>query len=357
MIDPILICEIETSKLLEAITMANSIVNKKSPAAVAINVQLIFSNQNLQIISTNLESILLQTLNIQSLYDCKRLVKIEVLNDVLKKAAKQIKLFYTEKELIIKDSIGSTSLFHSTDIFPMRNIETFKEFFSLPGEVLNDLIKNTNINVSLDEGGNFCLDFKPNIISCILHERHRMAVAVTSIPHLLTKKLFFNPKIRKFFMNVHGPVTFYIKDNEFLFKTEKTSIISRFVEGTFLNYQEIIDQRLKYFKFTCNKKELVNGTSRVLTLSSLITKSIKLTFSKESVLLESRDPTIGYSSLTIAGTGDFDTTTIININGEYLIDSLKCESENKEICIFLQKNGRYFILESGGWHVIMPIHV
>ena len=271
---------------------------------------------------------------------------------MLKKTKKEISFFYTKKELIIQDEDGFFTLFCSTEIFPEKNIDDFVNQFMLPGEILSKMIEETNISVKEEESGCMCFLLKEQSVSCLVNDRRRMSVSSSPQRNINTCSFFINPKIKKHLIKFVDDVHFAKKGNEFMIKTNNFFLVSKTYINTTIQPDGFLKNKNTSLSFGCNNQLLLAAVSRVLTIASFLTKSIKLTFSLNSLTIDSFDPTAGQCQVVVSGDGNINGA--IFINGDYLLESLKC-STNEEVILFFQSPNQPIIIDNGGNHIIMPI--
>ena len=160
--------------------------------------------------------------------------------------------------------------------------------------------------------------------------------------------------------NEEGKIEIYFDQNQILFKTENTEIISRLINGEFPDYQQIIPKTID-FEITLNTEEFINA----IKLSSIFTdrfNEIKILLKENSKNIEifSFGQNIGENRYLIPAkikcnlSGDFETA----FNWKFLLDGAKnIKSEN--IFLGLNNSNKPAIIKSpedNSWfYIIMPI--
>lgn len=166
--------------------------------------------------------------------------------------------------------------------------------------------------------------------------------------------------IREIQNNEEGKIEIYFDQNQVLFKTENTEIISRLINGEFPDYQQIIPKTID-FEIIINIEEFINA----IKLSSIFTdrfNEIKILLKENSKNIEifSFGQNIGENRylvpVKIKGnlSGDFETA----FNWKFLLDGVKnIKSEN--IFLGLNNSNKPAIIKSpedNSWfYIIMPI--
>ena len=132
-------------------------------------------------------------------------------------------------------------------------------------------------------------------------------------------------------------IDFYLSDNQILFTTQSTELVSRLIEGQYPDYKQIIPESSNT-SITVNKSELV----RAVKTSSLFSKSgvndVNLDFpeGKDQVVVSSTSGQTGENVAEIeAKTSGKDNSIIVNY--QYLLDGLKA-IEDEEVKIEVVDN-------------------
>lgn len=153
-------------------------------------------------------------------------------------------------------------------------------------------------------------------------------------------------------------IDFYISDNQILFTTQSTEVVSRLIEGQYPDYKQIIPESTNT-AVTINKSELI----RAVKTSSLFSKSgvndVNLDFpeGKGQVVVSSTSGQTGENIVEIdAKTSGKDNSIVVNY--QYLLDGLKA-IEDEEVKIEVVDNNTPCIVrpaqEESYIYIIMPI--
>ncbi len=150
----------------------------------------------------------------------------------------------------------------------------------------------------------------------------------------------------------------YISENQVLFSTKSTEIVSRLIEGQYPDYKQIIPKNFKT-NIIVNKNELV----RAIKASSLFSKNkiddVNLDFpeGKNQVIVSSISGEIGENTVNLeAKVTGVDNSVVINYR--YVLDGLKVINSN-EVRIKIVNSETPCIIESINndeyIYIIMPI--
>ena len=118
-----------------------------------------------------------------------------------------------------------------------------------------------------------------------------------------------------------GSVTITLGPKHIMFTIGDTILVSRRLEGDFLNYKTSIPQSSKY-QFIVEKDELISSVERVaLIISDKLKSPVRCTFS-ENIIKLSTVSELGKASDECEMTGNGDETEI-GFNDKYFIDALR----------------------------------
>jgi len=151
-------------------------------------------------------------------------------------------------------------------------------------------------------------------------------------------------------------VSFYFDNNQVLFETESTSLISRLVEGDFPDYTPIIPKDIET-KIFLKREELI---SALKLASSFVSKTNDVLISvKDKKVLEvySSDNTRGENKYLIPIKAEGPSTKAV-FNWKYLLEGVRAGT-NKEIVFGLNGSDKPAIIKDPGdesyFYILMPI--
>jgi DNA polymerase-3 subunit beta len=263
-----------------------------------------------------------------------------------------------------------------SDDFPQFPAFDEKKMVSLDPHLFLDLIRKTFfsagegdtrqiLNGILFETG---LDEAPTKIRLVGTDGHRLAIAEKKLDTALWQKEDKPSQVvipRKAVLEVRrlledGCENLQIGflQNQIGFKLGDVLLISRLLEGTFPNYQQVIPKEGE-LSIQVDRAEFEGVLRRVALFSREKTHAIAIEISKEKALLASNDPEIGESKeeIPIRYSGEKMT---VGFNARYLLDVLGVVDSEKvtlEIqsslnpCLLRQEEGRDYV-----W-VVMPLRL
>lgn len=160
------------------------------------------------------------------------------------------------------------------------------------------------------------------------------------------------------FLDGEGTVKIGVKDNKFIVKKSRETIVMRLLEGTFPKYQEIILKGTGHL-ITLDKKIFLSMLKRMSILSSETYKSVLFTFEENNLTISATNPDIGESKEDLPI--DFDGDRIeMAFNPKFFIDTLNV-MEDEAVILFVASEDKPCIVEGkedkNFISVIMPMKV
>jgi DNA polymerase III subunit beta len=125
------------------------------------------------------------------------------------------------------------------------------------------------------------------------------------------------------FIDVEGTVSIGFKENHFVVKKEKETVVIRLLEGDFPQYRDILAHKGGGNIIEFNKYDLLMMLRRMSILSSEDYKGVIFKFIDNQLVINSTNPDIGESKeeMNISYTGD---PIEVAFNPRYFIEALNC---------------------------------
>ena len=217
--------------------------------------------------------------------------------------------------------------------------------FKTNQKLIRDMIKQTIFAVSLDENRPILtgslIECKNNRLTFVSIDGFRLALRRNDIENEAQDKNVVIPgktlnEIAKILQPTDEQLTIYTTNNQVMFDMGKCKVVSRLLEGEYLNYKGIIPQEYET-QIRIRTKELMASFERA---SLVITSEerrfpVKITISDDSMVINSNTD---LGSVREELKVDMKGNGIeIAFNPKYFIDSLKV-IEDEEIDIFFTSN-------------------
>ena len=322
----------EKSQLSEAISTSQKAVTNRSTIHVLEGLYLEASNNRLKIVGNDL------VVGIESIIDCEVVEEGSVVLDS-RIFGEIVRKLSDENISIISDEEYNTLIKSKNSKFNIRGLNPSEfpqipeveanSYFQISQEILKNMIRQTIFAVSTDEnkpiltGSLFEIeDNQINIVSVDgyrLSQRKAKVLSGENISAVIPGRTL--SEIYKILGQEEKPVSVSIGKDQIMFEIERCKIVSRLLEGKFLNYREIIPKDFET-KVSVNTKELLESVER----ASLISREDK----KYPIRFELKDDKISiFSNAEIGSVHEIIESNIegkdleIGFNPKYLSDALK----------------------------------
>lgn len=369
--------EIQKSDFLKLLQKTQNIIEKRNTMPILSNALLVAKGDRLRIFATDLEVSLQDEAIAKVLEEGEIAVSAKSLFDLVKELAdgpvsvirKNNNWLEVRSQKAVFNIVGS-----APEEFPAFPKYETKEFVSVQGEVLEDMIEKTIYSVSNDEtryhlnGVYFerLTDESGINFRMVATDGHRLSLIDKKVEMASPKKKaegVIIPKkglheIKKLLESEGGTLEMAFEGSHLIIKKETAVLLIRLIDGKYPNYQQLIPARLLK-RIAVSKENLLSCLRRVSLLSNQKSKGITLSISKNSMEIYSNNPEIGDAKeeIDVKYSGD---ALKIGFNAKYLMDILN-NIEDEEIDIELNDQLSPGILrpanDSGYTCVVMPMRI
>lgn len=357
----------DKSQLIEAINTSQKAVTNRSTIQILEGLYLEAFNNRLKIMGNDL------VVGIESIIECEVVEEGSIVLDS-RMFGEIIRRLPDENISIISDEEYNTLIKSKNSKFNIKglNPSDFPQlpkveatsYFQISQDILKNMIRQTIFAVSTDENKPILtgslLEIEDNQINIVSVDGYRLSqkkakiLSGENISAVIPGRTL--SEIYKILGQEEKPVSVSIGKDQIMFEAENYKIVSRLLEGKFLNYKEIIP---KDFETTSsvNTKELLDSVER----ASLISREDK----KYPIRFEFKDDKINIFSNAEIGNvhevieSDIDGKDLeIGFNPRYFTDALKViDADNINIkfttsygpCIIESPADNSFV------HLILPV--
>ena len=281
--------------------------------------------------------------DIDCIEEGKVVVDCKMFCDIIRKLPNsEIKLYINENDLLVIECEGSTYKLSTLNAneFPTLPTINVEKSISIESKMLKELIKKTSFAISMDEnrpvftGALFEIsDNKLNVVSVDgfrLALRKAVVTKASNDFSAIIPGKYLN-EIVKNLQDIEDLVEIGISRNQALFELPNCKIVTRLLEGEFLNYNNVIPkeketrikvnknslqsaiERASIFSITSAEKEKKYPIKMYITLGSLIIScTSQIGDAKEEVLVETTGKELE-----------------IGFNPKYMLDALKAIEEEE----------------------------
>lgn len=267
----------------------------------------------------------------------KTVIDLKTFSEIIRKIeSEDVDLELKENIFIIKSASGifklSTMNPEEYTKLPVFNVE--KEVI-LSQKVFKDMIRKTVFSTSMDQNRpvytGSLISIENGVIIVVAIDGFRMAVRKEILEN---KNLNFraiipaktlNEIMKSLTDNEEENVKIGVNKNQVLFKMGPCTVISRIIEGDFLNYNSIIPNEVDT-TITLNRKQLLVSLERVSIFSKEVSEKDKKVPVKININLDS----LNISCVSVTGDAKETIKTVVNgneieigFNPRYLLEALK----------------------------------
>ncbi|WP_405098761.1 DNA polymerase III subunit beta [Oceanobacillus sp. FSL H7-0719] len=361
----------------EAISEVSKIISKKTTLPILSGIKVEAMSDHLIVTGSNsditIEKIIPKTLNGTEIIHIQTtgclVVSAKHLSELVRKLPDNISWKMNDKYSVRIQSgeiITSLNGLDAEEYPSLPKIEANHKI-SLPSRKLINIIKQTVFAVAKNEGRpvltgvNFT--FNQNELTCAATNSHRLARSKIDIKNNINGS-FIVPstslnELIKLFSSVSTAIDIYTTHNYILFKSNKTSLYSRLIEGNFPSISSLISQKGKTI-FSLNTKNLLNGVDRAsLFADEWRNNNIHITIKDKLLIVSSKSTEAGKIEETleireISGEDELSVT----LDGSFLMDALK-EIEEDEVSVSYSGSMRPLVIQPVGnpsqLHLISPV--
>ncbi|MCX8075120.1 MAG: DNA polymerase III subunit beta [Clostridia bacterium] len=361
-----------TQDLINALNIVSKTSSSKTTMPILEGVLIEAYENKLKFTTNDLEIGSEHLLNCSVTEEGKVVVDTKMLNEIIRKLeANQVTLESDESIFTIKSSNGVFKLtVMNADEYPKLPIFSIDNSITLKQKVFKEMVKKTLFAVSNDENRPIytgsLVKVEDNILTVVAIDGFRLALkkyisneSISNFKSIIPGKVL--SEILKILSdNEEDVVKIGVNKNQALFEIGNSTIISRIIEGEFLNYNGIIPND-KETRIKVKTKSILDSFERVALFARESTENDKKSPVKMNIELD------GITLSCISQTGDAKESIIavvegkeieIGFNPRFVIDALKV-IDDQEIYIDFTSNISPVVLRpiAGNeyMYVVLPI--
>lgn len=287
---------------------------------------------------------------------------------VKKLSNSDIELEVNEKNQLLIRYDGNESVIQCYNPVEYPGFKKLKtdEWFGVSQKDLKSLISKTIFSVAMDDsrpilkGVLFDIDQKE--INAVALDGYRLAKVKKKVSANIKKQIVVPTRslneISKLLEDSDEIINIYIDANAIMIDTADTKIISRLLEGDFVNYKQIIPMNYETFVIV-NKNQLEDALERVSLLSKIGQNNFVKFDIKESSLNLTSNSEIGNIKEKISAVLNGKDVTIA-FNPRFILESLKANSEEfVKLCLNTASNPCVIVPTEGDefLYLILPVRM
>lgn len=323
-------------ELSEAVSKVLKATSSKTTAPILEGIKLSAHEDKLKLSATDLELSIEKTIKAEVIADGETVVPGKLFSEYLKKLTnEQISLELTEGnklKISYTDSVGSIQCMEVVEFPEIKDVDK-DEYFEISKQTLKNVINKSLFAVATDDSRPILKGIKFEIIDkdikLVALDGYRLAIANSKVLNASSDFNFVVPgrclnEISKMLEN-DEVIKVYIHSNNLMLDMGDTVVITRLLEGQYINYKQILSTNFTT-TVTINKSQLEDAIERASILSKVDKNNLVKFDIKENVLTLTSDSEIGNvkENLTVAMKGS-DIT--IAFNSKYFTDCLRVVDE------------------------------
>lgn len=319
--------------LAEAVTKVSKAIANKTTNPILEGIKLVAEDDTLTLIATDMEMSIEKKIRAEVKLEGETVVPGKFFGDFIRKLTNEkLELTLNEKaQLKIKytDSEGFIQCYNSAEFPDFKKIET-KDFFGIGQKQFKNIINKTIFSVAVDNSRPILkgclLEVEDDIVTAVALDGYRLALAKTAITNCCFKRNVIVPakslaEVSKLLDDTSDIINVYVESNYILVDLGDTKVISRLLEGEFINYKQIISNDFATVT-KVNKAQFEDALERASLLSKFGQNNLVKFDIKENNMCITSNSEIGNikENITLNLNGK---DLLIAFNARYFTESLR----------------------------------
>ncbi|WP_297429637.1 DNA polymerase III subunit beta [Clostridium sp.] len=355
----------EKQNILEGISIVQKAITGKSTMPILEGIYINTNKSTLTLIGSDMDVSIQTCVDATIIEEGNIVIDAKIFGEIIRKLPNStIKIETIENQLIkitCEKSVFDVVYMNANEFPELPKInEDLK--ISVNQNILKNMIKGTSFAIAQDETRpilqGILFEVKDKILNLVALDGYRLAVKSEFLETDINIEVVIPGKtlneVSKILEDIEDIVDITFTNNHILFNLEKTKIISRLLEGKFINYNSLLPQEHKLF-VNVNRQELQNAIERAsLMAKEGNTNLIKLDLQQDNLIITSNSQ-LGKvrEEILIKLQGE---EIQIAFNSKYLLDVLKNMEEDDVVmkmtssvspCVIEEKdneNAKYLVL-------------
>ena len=332
----------EKSFLQNAINTTSRAAAVKS-AVSSLEGLLIEAVEDVTISGYNLKTGIRTSINADVSQEGSIVLNSRLFGDIVRRFDDDIVTVEAGENFLVKISCGMSEFeimgIPASDYPELPSVD-YQNSFSMPEATLKAMISQTIFAVSDNEARPIhtgsLFDIENSMLTIVSVDGYRLALRRENLKTLEENKMekcsFVVPgyalsEVEKILDDSEDLVKITLGSKHIMFTAKNTVVISRRLEGEFLNYRNSIPRTCK-FSIEADKKSLINSIERVsLIISDKLKSPVRCVFG-DNILNVYTSTALGKASDECATKGDGENLEI-GFNNKYILDALKAAPAEK----------------------------
>lgn len=334
--------------LSEGILAISKAIPSKTTSPILEGIKIVAEDNALILSATDLELYIEKKIRAEVIVEGEAVIPGRLFVEYVKHlTGEEIELTLNEGTLKInyQENTGTIVCLNSLEFPNMKKIES-SEYIEIKQNNLKTLINKSIISVSLDDSRpilkGILVEIEDNNVTAVALDGFRLAVINKSIEKTTARLSAVIParsmfEIAKLLDDSDDTVKIYIQKNYMMVELNNTTILTRLLDGDYVNYKRIIPANQRTH-ITVQKEMLETALERASLLARTDRSNIvKIEINGEFLLIKGNSE-IGeiFEKVNIAN--ETNSELVITFNAKYLIDVLKNQNDEFISISFESKN-------------------
>ncbi|MGG7179190.1 DNA polymerase III subunit beta [Clostridium paraputrificum] len=334
----IFICE--KQKLQEGILIAQKAITGKSTMPILEGIYINATKDGLTLIGSDMDVSIETKVNADVIEEGSVVIDSKIFGEIIRKLPNSdVRIEVIENDTVqisCQKSVFNVVFMNAEEFPSLPSIDEEKQI-EVPQNILKNMIKSTSFAIAQDETRpilqGILFEIKDKKLNLVALDGYRLAIKSEYLDSDFDIEVVIPGKtlneVAKILEDIDSQVNITFTNNHILFNLKQARIISRLLDGKYVNYNSLLPQEHK-LTLSVDKQELQNGIER----ASLMAKEgnsnlVKLEVQEENLIITSNSQ-LGKVreevGINLQGEG-----IQIAFNSRYLLDVLKNMEDDKVI--------------------------
>lgn len=263
----IFICE--KQKLQEGILISQKAITGKSTMPILEGIYIHANNNGIRLIGSDMDLSIETEVEADVLEEGKVVIDSKIFGEIIRKLPNsdvRIEIIENDTLQISCEKSVFNVVYMNADEYPLLPNISKEQQIEVPQNILKNMIKSTSFSVAQDETRpilqGVLFELKEKTLNLVALDGYRLAIKSEYLDSDFDIEVVIPGKtlneVSKILEDIDSIVNITFTRNHILFNLEHTKIISRLLEGKFINYNSLLPQEHKLL-VTVDKQKLQNG--------------------------------------------------------------------------------------------------
>ncbi|NRY60968.1 DNA polymerase III subunit beta [Clostridium beijerinckii] len=330
----------EKQKILEGISIVQKAITGKSTMPILEGIYINANNSTITLIGSDMDVSIQTLVDATIMEEGSIVIDAKIFGEIIRKLPNSTIRIETMENQLIKITCEKSIfdvVYMNTNEFPELPEINENLKISVNQNILKNMIKGTSFAIAQDETRpilqGILFEVRNKNLNLVALDGYRLAIKSEFLDTDIDIEVVIPGKtlneVSKILEDIDEIVDITFTNNHILFNLKRTKIISRLLEGKFINYKSLLPQEHK-LSVNVNRQELQNAIERAsLMAKDGNTNLIKLDLHQDNLVITSNSQ-LGKvrDEISIKLQGD---EIEIAFNSKYLLDVLKNMEDNEVV--------------------------